>query len=149
MASKNRLTPKQQRFAELVASGKCLTDAYRGAYDAEGMKPSTIRTESSKLFCRPDITMTIDRLRERREAAIVSAGVSDRERVLQKLRYFVDNATSADMPKIRAAELLGKTVGLFKDVQVQVPERTVDDARTDLEAVLARVFPDQPDGKAH
>jgi hypothetical protein len=45
------LTPKQLRFAELVAlDGMTLADAYREAYLAKNMKPETVRKRASELM---------------------------------------------------------------------------------------------------
>ena len=39
----------------------------------------------------------------------------------------------AENSQLRAAELLGKSVGLFKDVQVQEQPRSAEDVRAELE----------------
>ena len=45
----DRLTGKQEAFAQQVAKGSVLSDAYREAYDAENMKDKTIWEEACKL----------------------------------------------------------------------------------------------------
>ena len=44
-----KLTPKQERFAQLVAGGTNQSDAYRGAYNTSRMKPATVNREAKAL----------------------------------------------------------------------------------------------------
>jgi len=46
----NDLTPKQEKFAQSVASGKSQADAYRMAYNAENMKDETVWARASELM---------------------------------------------------------------------------------------------------
>jgi phage terminase small subunit len=58
-----RLTPKQEAFAQAVASGMTQADAYRSAYNADKMKPETIQNSAYKLMQDGDITARIEELR--------------------------------------------------------------------------------------
>lgn len=49
------MTGKQRRFAELVAGGESQSAAYREAYDAEGMSPSSVASEASRLMGHPEV----------------------------------------------------------------------------------------------
>jgi len=142
MVSKSKLTPKQHKFAELVAGGATLSDSYRGAYNATNMKPQGIRNEASKLMANQYVTMMVDTLRRRIETAVVSSNLSDRERVLDKLRIILDTTEGgpAVTAQLRAAELLGKSVGLFKDVTVtEEPEMTVESIDAEITQRLAEL----------
>ncbi len=77
--------------------------------------------------------------------------LSDRERVLTKLRDILDTTEGgpAVTAQLRAAELLGKSVGLFKDVQVQEVKRTPEEITAELEELLAAVLPDKTDNVVH
>lgn len=55
-----RLTSKQRRFAEKIAAGYSLTEAYRQTYNCRTAKPSTIRTEASRLANDPKIVAAIE-----------------------------------------------------------------------------------------
>lgn len=57
------LTPKQEAFAQAVASGMTQADAYRSAYVTNGMKPETIQNSAYKLMQDGDITARIEELR--------------------------------------------------------------------------------------
>jgi phage terminase small subunit len=58
-----RLTPKQEAFAQAVASGMTQADAYRSAYNSDKMKPETIQNSAYKLMQDGDITARIEELR--------------------------------------------------------------------------------------
>lgn len=50
------MTGKQRRFAELVASGETQSAAYKQAYNADGMKPSSVASEASRLMEHPEVS---------------------------------------------------------------------------------------------
>ena len=59
------LTPKQEKFAQGVASGMSQADAYRHAYNAEKMKPETIQKRASELMMnKREITGRVRDLQE-------------------------------------------------------------------------------------
>jgi len=134
----NDLTPKQQHFCRAVASGCTLSDGYREAYNAGNMKPATVNREAHALMADPKITARVERLQRQKDRAVIASSLSDRERVLTKLRDMLDTTEGgpAVTAQLRAAELLGKSVGLFKDVvetkQVRTPE--------EIEAELRLLF---------
>lgn len=80
MAAKNEhgLTPQQEKFAQCVASGKSLSDAYRASYRVGKSKPETVNENASR-------TMSDSR-------------VSARVRALQ--------AAGADRAELDAAEII-------------------------------------------
>ena len=61
-----KLTLKQWRFSELVAGGQEKATAYRMAYDAEGMKQSSVRVEASRTASLPNVREAIQWLRDNR-----------------------------------------------------------------------------------
>lgn len=58
------LTAKQEAFCQGIADGLGQADAYRAAYDAEGMKDNTIYPLASKLMKNSKIAARIAELRE-------------------------------------------------------------------------------------
>lgn len=132
-----QLTPKQLHFARCVASGMTQAAAYREAYDVgETTKPATVHEAASKLMRNPELKRRVEYLIRQREAAVAASALSDRERVLKKLREWVDSAEPGDSNKLRAAELLGKSVGLFKDVVETSESKSPDDLVAELEALV-------------
>ena len=135
--SGTKLTGKQRAFARCMADGMTQSAAYREAYDADNMSGAVIRNEASKLMAHPDITVTVERLIAVKERALLASGLSDRDRVLDKLRAWIDNAEPTDSNKLRAAELLGKSVGMFKEVTETVTiDRDSDSVAMELERRL-------------
>jgi len=134
----NKLTAKQMAFARCMASGTMTQSAaYRETYSAENMSGAVIRNEASKLMANHDIAMTVERLIGEKDRALLAQGLSDRERVLQKLRNWIDSAEPTDSNKLRAAEMLGKSVGLFRDVTETVTtDRDADSVASELERRL-------------
>ena len=63
-----KLTLKQWTFSELVAGGQEKATAYRMAYDAEGMKQSSVRVEASRTASLPNVREAIEWLRDNRPA---------------------------------------------------------------------------------
>ena len=140
------LTDKQRLFAMCVGSrGMTYADAYREAYDCEDMSDSTIRRESSRLMTNTTITTMVNRLQASREAQVQASAVSDRERVLSKLRGWMESAEGADAMKIRSAELLGKSVGLFKDVVEQKSTANSAEVEAKLQAKLEQLLASEQD----
>ena len=132
-----KLTGKQRAFARCMADGMTQSAAYREAYDAENMSGAVVRNEASLLMARSDITVTVERLIAVKDRALLASGLSDRDRVLERLRHWVDSAEPTDSNKLRAAELLGKSVGLFRDVvETAITERDSDSVAMALEQRL-------------
>jgi len=144
--TRDGLTPKQMHFCRCVAAGMSQAAAYREAFDvtADG-KSATHREAASRLMARTDIKARVDALIAQRERAILASSLSDRERVLSKLREWTETAESGDTNKIAAARLLGQSVGLFREVVETTHSRSSDDLLADLEAMLDQVADDVSD----
>ena len=146
----DKLTPKQERFAQLVAGGSSQVDAYREAFNSNG-KDSTVHSEGSRLMKDPKITARVDALIGLKERAIQRKAVSDRELVVGKLRHWVTDGidpTTGDEPtnaQLAAAQLLGRTVALFSDKQVvEKVERSPDEIAAEIEKRLASAADESP-----
>ena len=96
---------------------------------------------------RADISTRVSALIAQRERSILASSLSDRERVLSKLRHWVDHAEAGDSNKIRAGELLGRSVGLFRDVVETSESRSSDELLAELETMLESVVDDQSDAE--
>ncbi len=75
------LTPKQERFCLAYLETGNASEAYRRAYDAENMKPSTIHSRAYELLDNSEIAA---RLEELNRSAVTSA-VMSRTEALEKL----------------------------------------------------------------
>lgn len=63
------LTKKQEAFAQAAITENTLSDAYRKAYDCDGMSNKTIHEEASILADNPKVSPRIAELRDRAEKA--------------------------------------------------------------------------------
>ena len=127
------LTDKQRLFAStLAAGGHSISDAYRAVYSAGNMSAATVRGEASRLAANPHVARMVEQVRAQNAQAEVASALSDRDRVLSRLREWIDEADT-DSNRIRAAELLGKTVGLFRDV---IQTGSGDRATTEIQAEI-------------
>ena len=137
------MSEKMRLFSIGAGSGLTLTEAYKQAYDCERMAPGTIRREASKLAARPDISTMVARVRDRRlaleESARASRTLSDRERVLEKLRHYMDHAEPNDSNRIRATVEMGRACQLFTDTVEIKTERSSEEIAAQLEAKIAQI----------
>ena len=135
------LTGKQEAFAKLVAGGAVLSDAYRDCYSADSMKDSTVWSEACRLAQNPKVSARIKDIQAENEADHRTRLARREEWVLKSLQ---EEAVSADnaSSRIRALELVGKTVGMFTDrvEQADTTERSASDIERDLRAKLDRLM---------
>ena len=131
------MTPKQLKFAQQVASGQLLSDAYRAAYSAETMKSSSVHVEASRIMKLKPVQKKVASLVAESDKQIVNDRIAKREEVLEELTRLMQEAQPSDTPKIRAAELLGKHHGIFAErIVVGPPERTSDELATEIRELL-------------
>ncbi len=64
MGGQKKLTPKQEKFARLIAEGKSHSDALRGSYCCSKMKAATIQNKAYKLLCESHISTRVDELKK-------------------------------------------------------------------------------------
>lgn len=135
---KKQLTPKKLHFARCIASGMSQSDAYREAYT---VRPSTtaasVHTCASRIAGDVEVASRVRHLIGMRERAVAASAVTDRERVLSKLRSWMDEAEPSDSVKVRAAELLGKSANLFAtDINLNDQRKSSDGLAAEIEALL-------------
>ena len=116
MQKQHKLTIKQERFAQAYVKTGNMSEAYSQAYNAEQMTPPAINQEAHHLARNPHITLRVEELTalaQVREQITV-------DWVLDGLKTNLALALSTRPPQLaaanRAAELLGKHVGMFKDI---------------------------------
>ena len=139
---KGPLTPKMEAFIAAMLKGTTASDAYRQSYNAENMRPNTIRTEASKLVGHPAISKALkEGFVLKRERAIHSGG-SLREFIVDRLHHEATTA-GTDAARIAALTALGKVdfVGLFRDrVSNEDDTRTAEELKQELETRLKTLF---------
>lgn len=107
----NKLTPKQQKFIEEVASGKSQSDAYRAAYNVGRMSAASIAKEASKLLANPHITPMLQQLR----AQVTVRLRYDTEEAMQQAQQAFVLAMQLGQPSaaVGAVTLKAKLMGLL------------------------------------
>lgn len=112
------MTDKQMEFCRQVVAGRSLSDAYRHAYDADGMSPESVHVEASRLFRHPEVTLTIEQGR----AELMADAKWTRARTIDRLRDINDRAyadlldgdRSAMGPFLQSLDRLARLHGIDK-----------------------------------
>lgn len=112
-------TAKMIKLGKLLAEGKhSIVECYRLTYNTSNMSDSVARNEASIMANHPSVTMIIEEEKRRisnislqREKKKEIQITNDRERVLERLRLWMDNPPN-DALQLRATEALMKAVGL-------------------------------------
>ena len=140
----DRLTGKQEAFAQQVAKGSVLSDAYREAYNAENMKDKTIWEEACKLAQHPKVSARIKAIQSDMETDRRMLRLRREEYVLRRLQEEAEGADTSSS-KIRALELLGKTTGLFADktiIENSDNDKTAEQLEDEIAERLASLISD-------
>jgi len=105
------LTPKQELFAQSVASGMTQADAYRTAYNAAKMKPETVQNNAHQLMKNSEISTRVDAIRK---PIVEKAGIT-LEAHLKRLDELSRMAAEAEQysAAITAETHRGKASGLY------------------------------------
>lgn len=101
------------RFAELVADGCSLADAYRGAFSTGGMKDKTVRDEASRLAKNPGVTRAIEAIRAERNAENHMQWRSKEDHIWELVWRLVDDPRVPVRSKIKALTLAAQMAGLL------------------------------------
>ena len=132
------LTIKQRQFVDEIIKGKLgsYKEAYAKVYDValtkQGKIPKWVEVEASRLVANPKIAISIQRAIERKEQSAVASSLRTRNYVIDQL-YRESKEADSDSARIRALELLGKSVSLFSDVVETKEARTSDEVEADIE----------------
>lgn len=144
--SPQKITPKQHEFARLIAEEHLTSsDAYRRAY-----KPNILAKNKSvhEMACRVMTNIKVQSMirsiqHERAEDNRMRA-IRREEFVLKKLMEEVEEGDQASS-RIRALELLGKTVSMFSnkvEIKTKQIDRSSEDLTEDLKLKLQKLLSD-------
>jgi phage terminase small subunit len=127
------LTPKQEKFAQLVAEGKNQSDAYRGAYKAGKMMAKTITEKASVLMAQGNVSARVAQFRkEVSEKSVVSQETVIKE--LQRIAFFdIRKLFNVDGTLKRVTELDDDTAAAIASIEVV-------DIGADGQLVLSKKF---------
>ena len=134
------LTEKQRKFAENVIAGMSIADSYRNSYDASEMQPATVQRRAAELMVNGKVKACIETLAAARKRQSEATTVSDRDMLVTLLRQWSKGEAPATQTQLRAAELLGKACGLYRDVVEDHRERPAALVAAELERRMAALL---------
>lgn len=108
------LTPKQEKFAQEVASGKSQADAYRAAFDCSKSSQTTIIKRASELMAKGDISGRVEKLK----AELSAKALWTREESVNVLAQ-IAKAAEKDADRVRAVSELNKMHGFEAPQKVE------------------------------
>lgn len=130
--SGKRITNSMRLFANGLLNGLSRIDAYCAAYQPTNSSRSTITANASKLFHDKRITLLMQSVETKTMERIVDDQVAVRRYVMEQLhQHSIDAKTTGD--KLRALEMLGRSVALFTDkVETKTEAINADQLKKDL-----------------
>ena len=129
----DRLTGKQEAFAQLVAKGSMLVEAYREAGYMPNGSDKTQWEAASRLMANSKVLARVKQIQADIEEDRRTIERRREEYVLKRLQEEAERADT-DGARVRALELMGKTIGMFTD-RVETDDKT-ERAASDIEAEL-------------
>jgi len=122
------LTPKQHHFARGLIEGKTQEQAYRDAYPEAQAKPSVIKTSAWKLSQDVRIQTMLNEHWGETVEALADDTAATKRFVLKTLLHYVKEGKQ-EGSRLKALELMGKTVGMFSKQE----ERASDEGNLSAE----------------
>ena len=145
VSKESDLTIKQRAFVNEIIKGKLgsYKEAYAKVYDVtltkQGNIPKWVEVEASKLVANPKIALSIQKAIARKEQSVTASSLRTRNYVIEQL-YRESKESDSDSSRVRALELLGKSVALFTDVTEERKARDTDEIERDIETKLEQLI---------
>jgi phage terminase small subunit len=119
------LTPKWRYFAEEYVRLKNAKEAYLRAY---GCTPKVAEGNSRKLIRRPPVANYIQKMNAQLNKQLQREVFMDKKKIMNDLEGLKDSAAENKQfgPAVRAAELQGKELGMFRE-RTDISVRTISD----------------------
>ena len=141
---RQKITAKQYEFARLVAEEHLTSsDAYRRAYKPNIMaKNKSVHEMACRVMTNIKVQSMIRSIQHERAEENRTRAIRREEYVLKKLTEEVEHGEKASS-RIRALELLGKTVAMFSDkeeLNTKKIERSPDEIKEDLKLKLQKLL---------
>jgi hypothetical protein len=108
------------------------------------MQPATVQRRAAELMVNGKVKACMEALAAVRRRQSEATTVSDRDMLVTLLRKWSKGDESATSSQLRAAELLGKACGLYRDVVEDHRERPASLVAAELEARLASLLQPVP-----
>ena len=139
------LTIKQRQVVDVIIKGKLgsYKEAYAKVYDVTltktGKIPKWVEGEASTAVSNPKIALSIQKAIKRKETSAVASSLRTRNYVIEGL-YKESKEAEADASRVRAYELLGKSIGLFSDVIETKENRPSEQIEEEIEERIAQLL---------
>jgi hypothetical protein len=139
-ATPGGLTEKQEAFAQGLAEGLTNAEAYRRAYQTEGMKENTIWTEACKLAQHPKVDARLNELlaekRGRNSMEANKRAERNADRVWRGVWRLAENVDQNVPPAVQqsALALAAKMAGMLTD-QVKIESVGTDSSTIERELI--------------
>ena len=145
--SPQKITPKQHEFARLIAEEHLTSsDAYRSAYKPNILaKNKSVHEMACRVMTNIKVQSMIRSIQHKREEDNRMRAIRREEFVLKKLMEEVEKGDQASS-RIRALELLGKTVSMFSnkvEIKTKQIDRTSEELTEDLKLKLQKLLSNQ------
>jgi len=109
------LTPKQEKFAQEVASGKSQADAYRAAFDCKRSKPESVIQSASRLMADINVSSRVQELK----AQLSEKALWTREDSVRILAEIATDAEASRKDKTAAVRVLNDMHGFNAPQKVE------------------------------
>ena len=104
------LTPKQDKFAQSIALDDMnQSDAYRSAYNTQGMSDKTINEKASLLASQDKIRARVKELREQ----VISPKIMSAQKRLEWLTDLINSDDEGTNEKLKAIDIMNKMQGEY------------------------------------
>ena len=115
---------------------------YDVARTKTGGIPKHAHVDCSKLVSSPKVALAISKGLQRKEDSLVASAHRTRSYVIEQL-YKESRESDSDASRVRALELLGKSVSLFSDVVETKESRSSDLVESEIESRLIELLKDK------
>lgn len=115
-----KLTGKQEKFSQAVASGMSLSDAYRDAYDCSKMTDKSVWEKSSELASNVKVSSRVKEIQAEINAKTVEKTAITREDLIVELEEARTAAMAGGKSGPQSAAAVAATMGKAKLLGLQV-----------------------------
>jgi hypothetical protein len=132
------LTLKQEAFVQELAKGATNTEAYRAAYNCDGMAAATVHQEGCKLAQHPKVAQRLEQLLEQKQRVAQHAAVKAADRVNAKAWAMIEDPNTPPAVVANLLNLQAKINGMLTD-KIEVSNHSSSaDLERELRERLAR-----------
>ncbi len=115
------ITAKMDAFAQHVAEGMSLADAYRQAFNTANMKAKTIRDDASRLAQHSGVRAAIEAHRAEIVARNSMLALERSDRIWERLWALIEGYEVPPAVKVKALDLAARLCGMFGRPRDEAP----------------------------